>query len=119
MIKLSEHFTRVEFQCRCGCGFDTVDVMLINLLERIRHHFDKPVVINSGCRCAIHNENVGGSRKSQHVQGRAADITVADTEPDDVAAYAESIGAGGIGRYNTFTHIDSRSNGPAGWSGNY
>jgi len=128
MTKISEHFDRDEFRCKgenChpsgtgNCGFDTVDVGLVNLLERIRQHFDKPVIINSGCRCMAHNEREGGSRNSQHVKGRAADIVVVGIEPDDVADYAYSIAAGGVGRYNNFSHIDSRSNGPAGWSGNY
>jgi len=35
--------------------------------------------------------------------------------PADVYAYADSLGLGGVGRYDTFTHIDTRSNGPARW----
>jgi uncharacterized protein YcbK (DUF882 family) len=110
MIKLSKHFVRSEFQCRCGCGFDTVDAVLINILEDVREHFNKPVHITSGCRCLEHNEREGGSSKSQHLLGRAADIIVADTEPDDVARYLEiTLGGCGIGRYPTFTHVDSRN----------
>ena len=109
MIKLSKHFTRHEFACRCGCGFDTVDTELLSILEAIRAHFGKPVVITSGCRCPEHNEAVGGSANSQHKLGRAADIVVADTEPDDVAHFVErTFNRGGVGRYSTFTHIDSR-----------
>jgi hypothetical protein len=38
--------------------------------------------------------------------------------PDRVYVYAgqELNGTGGLGRYGTFTHIDTRSNGPARWS---
>jgi len=118
MQKISEHFTRHEFACRCGCGFDTVDVYLVDILEMVRHHFGKPVIISSGCRCVFHNEREGGAHKSQHLLGRAADIIVADTEPDDVADYLDSIGAPGIGRYSTFTHVDSRSDRIARWSSN-
>lgn len=32
------------------------------------------MTINSGCRCARHNQNVGGSPNSSHVRGLAADI---------------------------------------------
>jgi uncharacterized protein YcbK (DUF882 family) len=117
MIKISEHFTRHEFSCKCGCGFDTVDVALVALLERVRNHFDKPVIVTSGCRCEMYNEHIGGSSGSLHKKGRAADIIVADTEPDDVADYLENINPdGGVGRYSTFTHVDSR-NIKARWEG--
>jgi uncharacterized protein YcbK (DUF882 family) len=109
VIKVSENFVRSEFQCRCGCGFDTVDIALIQILERVRAHFDKPVIVTSGCRCMAHNEAEGGAHNSQHLLGRAADIIVANVDPDDVADYVENINIdGGVGRYSTFTHIDSR-----------
>lgn len=124
---ISKHFTREEFLCKgddChpsatgNCGFDTVDVELLRTLEAVRAYFGKPVIITSGCRCMAHNESEGGSRKSQHLIGRAADIIVQDVDPDDVAdwfdsAYPESMG---LGRYSTFTHIDSRSS-KARWEG--
>ena len=119
MIKISNHFTRHEFSCQCGCGFDTVDVCLVNLLERVRDHFDRPVIISSGCRCIRHNEHVGGKSSSQHIQGRAADILVSGVDPEDVADYIENINpTGGVGRYNTFTHVDTRDQ-CARWNGNY
>lgn len=117
MEKVSKHFVRSEFQCRCGCGFDTVDIGLINLLEAVRNHFGKPVIITSACRCPEYNESVGGAHNSQHKLGRAADIVVADTKPDDVADFLDIFGAQGIGRYSTFTHVDSRSERNARWNG--
>ncbi len=49
------------------------------------------------------------SRNSQHLRGTAADITVRGVDPDVVQEIAEEIHAvGGIGRYNTFTHLDVR-----------
>ena len=118
MGDLSRHFDRDEFACKDDCGFDTVDYALLCILERVREHFNKPVHITSGCRCMAHNERCGGSSRSQHLQGRAADIIVQDTDPDDVADYLESIMThGGIGRSNVFTHIDTRTNDyVAGWS---
>ena len=119
MDKLSLNFSRSEFACKCGCGFDTVDIGLIRLLQKVRNHFGQSVHITSACRCPSHNESVGGSRNSQHKLGRAADIIVAHVEPDDVADFLESkMEHGGIGRYNTFTHVDSRTGDyVAGWSG--
>jgi len=112
MDKISNHFSRREFACKCKCGFDTVDAELISILEDVREHFGLPVRINSACRCKLHNNNVGGTKSSQHLTGKAADITVDDTPSDDVynylaLAYPERYG---IGRYNSFTHTDSRKN---------
>ena len=121
MTQLSPHFSRSEIACKCGCGFDTFDAELLMMLENIRGYFNQPITINSGCRCPAYNESIGGSRNSLHKLGRAADITVKDIEPDEVAAYLELVMThGGIGRYNTFTHVDTRTNDYiAGWSGNY
>lgn len=117
-MMLSKNFSRQEFACRCGCGFDTVDAGLINALQQVREYFNKRVVITSGCRCMTHNESVGGSRMSQHLIGRAADIIVQDVDPDDVADWFDSTHpeSMGLGRYSTFTHIDSRSS-KARWNG--
>ena len=85
----------------------------------IREHFGKPVHITSGYRTAEHNAKVGGAKSSQHLLGRAADIQVADTSVEDVAAYAESLmpAWGGVGRYPVkagrakgWVHVDTRPN---------
>ena len=111
MNKMSVNFRRSEFACKCGCGFNTVDSELLRALENIRNYFDKPVHILSACRCERHNEYVNGARLSQHKRGRAADIIVDGVEPDDVADFAEVLmRSGGVGRYSTFTHIDTRTN---------
>lgn len=116
-MSLSKHFSRKEFACRCGCGFDTVDSMTLEALESIRQHFDKPVTVTSGCRCLVHNKAVGGSERSQHTKGRAADIQVKGVEPSAVADYATSLGLS-VGRYDSFTHVDSRSGLAARWGEN-
>lgn len=119
MGDISEHFSRSEFSCRCNCGFDTVDAELLNVLEEIRSHFNAPVKITSGCRCEAYNKTVGGKKYSQHLFGRAADIQVEYKGPIFVAEYAEYVmpNTGGIGRYTTFTHLDTRS-GKARWGSN-
>lgn len=114
--KISAHFHRTEFACKCGCGFDTVDVDTLDVLEAVRTHFNAPVIINSGCRCPDHNRRVGGASSSQHVLGRAADIRVQGVDPGDVYSWlATHYPSASLGRYKTFTHVDTRSNGPARW----
>jgi uncharacterized protein YcbK (DUF882 family) len=109
-------FKRSEFACKCGCGFDTVDYELIEVLNDIRTHFKTPVIINSGCRCEDHNRAVGGSSNSQHLYGRAADIVVLDVAPQEVYDFVDSKYFGlGLGLYSNWVHIDTRTNGPARW----
>lgn len=118
-----EFFTREEFKCKCGgkyCdGYPAEpDETLVKLLEQIRKHFGTPVTVTSGIRCSAHNANVGGASASQHLQGTAADIQLKGIQPDDVAAYVETLmpNAGGIGVYSTFIHVDVRA-AKSRWSG--
>lgn len=117
--RLTPNFTVYEFRCRDGSDTVMIDESLVVLLQCIREHFGKPVTITSGYRTASHNTRVGGSRSSQHLLGRAADIQVQDTDPLAVAAYAESLlpGWGGVGRYpikagraKGWVHVDTRPN---------
>ena len=115
--KLSPGFAVREFCCRDGSDTIMIDEGLVVLLQAIREHFGKAVTITSGYRTAAHNAKVGGSKSSQHLLGRAADIQVAGVSPDAVAAYAESLmpAWGGVGRYPVkagrakgWVHVDTR-----------
>ncbi|QDP67542.1 MAG: putative peptidase M15 [Prokaryotic dsDNA virus sp.] len=111
-MMLSKNFSRQEFKCQCGsCDYDTVDAELINVLQSLREHFDKPVKITSGNRCTLHNASIGGSLHSYHIRGRAADIQVSGVSAIAVQGYLTSIYADkfGIGSYASFTHIDTRT----------
>lgn len=109
-IKLSENFTSTEFECKCGkCQTVKISKQLVSYLQHIRSHFGKPITINSGFRCAAHNRAVGGASASKHTLGSAADIVVEGVEPKEVAKFAESIGIKGIGLYDTFVHVDTRT----------
>lgn len=109
--QLSKHFKRREFACRCGCGFSTVDAELIRVLEDLREAFSGcGVIINSGCRCEVHNCAVGGSAGSMHIEGKASDIVVQGVDAITVADCLEDKYPDryGIGRYPNWTHIDVR-----------
>ena len=114
-----------EFRCRDGTDTILIDEGLVVLLQCIREHFGKPVTITSGYRTGTHNTAVGGSKSSQHLLGKAADIQVADTTVEAVAAYAESLMPtwGGVGRYPVkagrtkgWVHVDTRPN-KSRWTG--
>ena len=115
---MNKYFKRKEFACKCGCGTSTVDAELLQVITDVREHFGRPVVINSGHRCAKHNAKVGGAKASVHMTGKAADIKVSDASPSVVAGYLEQKHPDryGIGRYPNFTHIDVRD-GKSRWNG--
>ena len=126
--QLSPSFRVREFRCRDGTDAVLIDDELVIVLQCIREHFGRPVHITSGYRTAAHNTAVGGSKSSQHLLGRAADLWVEGTTVEAVAAYAESLlpGRGGIGRYpkdakhptrtTGWVHIDTRP-GKSRWVG--
>lgn len=69
-----KNFTPKEVSCKhCGEIWDGgsttppkwfVDAM--DALQRLRNQWGKPIVINSGHRCKVHNKEVGGVSNSQH-----------------------------------------------------
>lgn len=114
MGDLSQHFSRQEFACHCGCGEDQVSPALVEALEQLRAAAGNvPVSIISGRRCLRHNAQVGGSKDSQHLQGRAADLVIHGLPLEalfDLAAGVPMFRNGGIGLYpgQGFIHVDVR-----------
>ena len=125
MGNLSKNFSRHEFACKCGCGFDTVDTVLIDVLQDIADHFKASVTVNSGCRCVEHNETIQHmadinyvpySSRSVHMTGKAADIVIAGIPAIEVCKYLDYKYPHqfGLGLYSSWVHIDVRST-PARW----
>jgi len=125
MGDLSKNISRSEIECKCGCGTDTIDAETIKAVQDTCDHFAKVLdvkkvhlVITSGIRCKEHNSKVGGSNRSQHVQGRAIDFVIVGVEPSDVYRYLDKkyTGRYGVGSYETFTHLDSKTGNARRWS---
>lgn len=116
--KLSANFKVKEFACKDGSDVVFVSPELVDVLQKIRNHFGKPVNINSGYRTPTYNKKVGGVAQSQHLYGTAVDVYINGVTPKAVAEYAETLlgNKGGIGIYSSFTHIDVRE-AKARWKG--
>ena len=67
------YFTDDEFRCP-DCGLFIPNDQLRTLLEQAREALGRPIVIDSGTRCLIHNAQVGGRPNSAHLTGEAADV---------------------------------------------
>ena len=107
---LTDHLTRSECACKCGCGFDTMDYKTALIFEEIRElNGGVSIIPSSGARCRQHNIYSGGSKKSQHMIGRALDIPVSD--PQKIykklcELYPDKFG---FIAYDTFVHVDTRA----------
>lgn len=128
MTNCSLHFKWHEFACKgdnCCNHSHPVDKRLLDALEHLRalaiEHEDNLhlfIHINSGFRCNKHNAEAGGAPHSFHTLGMAADVVIPGLSPLRVAALAKFVPlfkSGGIGVYDTFTHLDIRPNGPTEW----
>lgn len=107
-----KYFSPNEFRCRCGCGLGYKDMHpeLLGILDELREHLGRPIIITSAIRCNAHNANVGGTRHSQHKKGTAVDIKVEGLASASVSGilsewFPDSCG---IGTYPSFTHFDIR-----------
>ena len=130
---VTPNFTVEEFHCHSGEPYPSLWVVerlrpLCLVLERLREELGhRPISILSGYRTPFHNAAIGGAKQSQHMAGRAADITVDGVEPSAVHAAllalfrAGTIEIGGLGFYPGWVHVDVRPRPQSGhlceWSG--
>lgn len=100
--KISEHFTLFEVINSITALKLNIDnrptaqviknatLLIKNVLEPIRTHFDSPITINCMYRCPNLNKAVGGVGNSQHLYGQAADITVKNHSVQEVFDYIKN-----------------------------
>ena len=117
---MTKNFKLKEFKCKCGCDmplevYENI-IKLASQLQFLRDYTGRPITINSAYRCPEHNKKVGGSKTSQHLSGKAADITIQSLKPAEVFMIIEDLIdmghmlQGGLGLYEKkgFTHYDIR-----------
>ena len=98
-MKLSKNFWLKEFiksETAIRKGIDNtpnrqITIALMKLvryiLQPLRDSYNKTVVINSGYRSPKLNKAIGGSSKSQHCKGEAADIEIPGVDNLEVAKW--------------------------------
>ena len=124
---MTKNFSLKEFDCKGNCkeckdGCDMPSdvymniIKLVKQLQFLRDYTGRAITINSGYRSPEHNAKVGGSQTSQHLLGKAADITIEGLKPTEVYIIIENLIdmgemlQGGLGLYEEkgFVHYDIR-----------
>lgn len=113
-IPVSEHFRSHELDCRCNrasCKETIVHPKLLEGMEYIRNRTGGRAITitdsgGSGYRCPAHNaETPGAAANSLHRYGLAADLHCNGLSPSQLAAIAEQLNPGEIGRYSWGIHF--------------
>ena len=122
--RMSLNFRRSEFCCHCPCGSCLIQKGIVRALQEVRDLVGSPMVITSGYRCPVHNDQIGGASHSMHMVGIAADVffvgqpmwyayeAVRRVRPwsqdhGGIGLYPPWESAGGKARGN-FIHLDTR-----------
>ena len=118
MTKLTEHFSKEEFDCQCGCGNGDIVISenLVFQLECVRIHYGNPMRINSGIRCLSHYRSIGSRDTSSHIKGLAVDISCGDmrTRLELVKKLLRDGEFERIGFHKDFIHVDVDYDKPKG-----
>lgn len=107
MGNITENFSRSEFACKCGCGADNINPVLVEDLQVMRDALGRPITITSGVRCAAHNLASGGKETSEHLNFNAADLFAPNSRVRFGLIRAATLaGFHRIGIAETFIHLD-------------
>lgn len=93
-----------------------------NMIDEVRQRLGGTVIILSGYRSDGYNRCIGGASRSQHKEFCALDMAPRSASVADLWRVAREVRganprfAGGIGRYSSFVHIDTRG-GNVDWNG--
>ena len=90
------YFTEDEMRCK-GSGNVHMDEDFMTKLVSIRKKLSAPMTITSAYRDPEHNDRVGGSKSSAHVEGKAVDIACYGEKAFKIVELALAEGFSGIG----------------------
>lgn len=120
---VTSNFNISELACKDGTINAHVIKVCIEKLQPFRTKLGIPLNIVSAFRSPEYNKKIGGESQSKHMLGEAFDILwTAELKRkfktiDAFKDYCIKEGVKGIGLYNTFVHIDWRTDpNPRGYS---
>lgn len=106
----TKNFSIQELRCKC-CGRADMNREFMVKLQEVRTRIRRPMELTSAFRCPAHNLAINGFNRSQHLLGRAADISTvgwSSAQLHDLLKYAYGVGMRGIGIASDFVHLDLR-----------
>ena len=90
--------------------FSQMDLDLLHRIDILRECIGEPLIITSSYRTQEYNNEIGGSRKSMHLQGRAVDFYCNDGALRlKIVESAIKLGMS-VGVARNFVHVDNREN---------
>ncbi len=106
----NRYFKDSQFNCKCGCGLNNMDMQFLYKIAYIRNTLNFPFVITSGSRCQKHNNIIKGSIKSAHLSGQAVDIQVVNSKKRFLLInQLLKLGFNRIGIGKDFIHVDCKN----------
>lgn len=104
-----QNFTPAELACN-GTGKLMVDFHAMDCLQSLRDDLGQPIYLNSAYRSPEYNKQVKGAKRSQHMEGKAFDLSMINHDPHEFEDAARRAGFNAFGFYvkQNFMHIDTR-----------
>jgi uncharacterized protein YcbK (DUF882 family) len=117
--KITPNFLENEFACK-HCGDLLIAKELVEKVQKFRDIIETPIMISSAYRCKIHNANVGGASKSEHLSGEALDIYMNNKKNlvnmfDIAVTLFPRVGIYYTEKNKGFLHVDIKSTGNLWW----
>lgn len=111
-MNTSLNFSKTELSCKC-CGVNACEPVFVEALQELRDEINRPLILTSAYRCEKYNQEIGGSERSQHILGLAADIKCENSyQRYEIVSKALELGFSGIGIHKDFIHVDLRMEDP-------
>jgi len=92
-------FTRADYACKCGCGFDSVDYTVVRVLETIKQTLSRPIQILESQKC---------EQYAQNGAGMFADFSVPKSKKDNAMEASDIVNTFG-GKFSTIAKLEKMS----------
>lgn len=88
--------------------YNRMDLDLLHRINILRERVGQPLIITSSYRDEAYNNEIGGSKRSMHLQGRAVDFACTNSDfRARIVKHALDLGLT-VGVAKTFIHVDNR-----------